>query len=245
MSQAPSHTADTRAWRKPPRLYSAVAHDLAEAIIQGRYGPGALLPTEQELAAEYGASRNVVREALRLLSARGMIEVLHGKGSLVLPRHRWQLVDQLVHLMQEDRRVPQDLLELRRILEVEIAGLAAERATEDHLQAMAATIERMRASAQRPDECIEHDIQFHRVLAEAAGNALLPLVLEPAGQLLRASRLATIHNPGTVDRSIAAHQEVLEQVRARDPAGAREAMRRHLVQVEGEIHRIQGEPRPT
>jgi len=237
--------AEPRAWRKPLRLYGAVAHDLGDAIARGRYATGAFLPTEQELASEYGASRNVVREALRLLSARGMIEVLHGRGSRVLPRHQWQLLDQLVHLMREDRRVPRDLLELRRILEVEIAGLAADRALAAPIDAMAATIDRMRAHADQPEVCIEHDIQFHRLLAEAAGNVLLPLVLEPVGQLLRASRVATIHNPGAVDRSVAAHQEVLERVRARDVAGAREAMRRHLVQVEGEIHRMKGEVGPS
>jgi GntR family transcriptional regulator, transcriptional repressor for pyruvate dehydrogenase complex len=232
-------------WRKPLRLYGAVAHNLAQAVIQGRYAPGEFLPTEQELATEYGASRNVVREALRLVSARGMIEVLHGKGSRVLPRHQWQLLDQLVHLMQEDRRVPQDLLELRRILEVEIAGLAAERATSNHFGAMAITIDQMRAESEQPEVCIEHDIQFHRLLAEAAGNVLFPLVLEPVGQLLRASRVSTIHNPGAIDRSVAAHQEILDRVRTGDVAGAQGAMRRHLLQVEGEIHRLKEEREPS
>ena len=236
---------ETRRWRKPQRLYGAVAHDLAEAITRGRYAIGSFLPTEQALAAEYGASRGVVREALRLLSARGMIEVLHGRGSRILPRHQWQLLDQLVHLMQEDRRVPQDLLELRRILEVEIAGLAAERANATQIDAMALTIDHMRADADQPEICIEHDIQFHRLLAEAAGNVLLPLVLEPIGQLLRASRLATIHNPGSVDRSVTAHQQVLDQVQARDVAGSRNAMHRHLVQVEGEIQQMKGAFEPV
>lgn len=238
MSLSPKEVATRSVWRKPLRLYGAVAHDLTQAITQGRYAPGAFLPTEQELAAEYGASRSVVREAQRLLSARGMIEVLHGRGSRVLPRHQWQLLDQLIQVMEEDERVPQDLLELRRILEVDIAGLAAERATSDHLAALVETIDAMRAAADRPEVCIEHDIRFHRLLAEAAGNVLLPMVLEPVGQLLRASRLATIHNAGAVDRSETAHRQVLEYVRLGDAAGAREAMRQHLLQVEGEILRM-------
>jgi GntR family transcriptional repressor for pyruvate dehydrogenase complex len=240
-----SAPARQQPWRKPPRLYGAVAHDLAQSIIAGRFRPDTFLPTEQELATEYGASRNVVREALRWLSARGMIEVLHGKGSRVLPRHQWQLLDQLVQLLREDPRVPQDLLELRRILEVEIAGLAAERATITQHEAMAATIAQMRVDAEQPELCIEHDIRFHRILAEGAENVLLPLVLEPVGQLLRASRLATIHNPGTVDRSVAAHAEIVDRVQARDVLGAREAMRRHLLQVEGEIQRMKGDVTPA
>src|SRR5215467_9240661 len=110
-----------RAWKKPLRLYEEVARDLGEAIGQGRFAPGEFLPTEQELAKGYGASRNVVREAVKLLTARGLVEVLHGRGARVTPRYQWQLLDQLVHLMSEDRQIPQDLLELRRILEVEIA----------------------------------------------------------------------------------------------------------------------------
>ncbi len=230
-----------RAWKKPPRLYEEVARDLASAISEGQLAPGTFLPTEQELAQEYGASRSVVREAVKLLSARGFVEVLHGRGSRVRPRHQWQLLDQLVHLVREDRQVPHDLLELRRILEVEIAGLAAERAVTEQLAAMEETIAAMAAAADRPEECIEQDILFHRLLAEAARNSLLPLVLEPVGQLLRASRVATIHNPGAVERSISAHRAILDRVAAHDADGARDAMRSHLLQVEGEILRIQSE----
>jgi len=233
--------AAPRSWQKPPRLYEEVARDLADAIAQGRYVPGDFLPTEQALVTKYDASRTVVREALKLLSARGMVEVLHGRGTRVVPRHRWQLLDQLVHLMREDKRVPNDLLQLRRILELEIAALAAEHRTVDQCAAMAETIERMGEFSDQADLVIEHDIRFHHLLAEAAGNVLLPLVLDPIGQLLRASRVATIHNPGAAQRSIDAHGAILERVEARDPDGARDAMRRHLLQVEGEIRRIRGE----
>lgn len=227
-------------WRKPPRLYEGVALDLARAIMDGRYAPDDFLPTEQALAAEYGTSRNVIREALKVLSARMLIEIHHGRGAVVLPRHRWQLLDQLVHLVEEDQEVPYNLLELRRILEVEIAGLAAQRANPEQISAMRDTLGAMQSAAAAPLECIEHDIVFHRVLAEAAGNPLVPLVLEPVAQLLRASRVATIHNPGAVERSVEAHRQILERVEAHDDGGARAAMRQHLLQVEGEIRRLHG-----
>ena len=241
MNETPAPAFVKQTWRKPPRLYEEVARDIAEAIGQGRYAPGEFLPTEQVMVTEYGASRNAIREALKMLSARGMIEVLHGRGSRVLPRHQWQLMDQLVHLMREDSRVPHDLLELRRLLEVEMAGLAAERASAEQIAAMQATIDRMRADADQPEACIDHDIAFHRLLGEATGNVLLPLVLEPVGQLLRASRLATIHNPGTIDRSIAAHEEILRCVAVHESARARQAMGRHLIQVEDEVRQIKSE----
>jgi GntR family transcriptional repressor for pyruvate dehydrogenase complex len=172
--------------------------------------------------------------------ARGLIEMLHGRGSRVLPHQHWQLQDQLVRLMREDPHVPHDLLQLRRILEVEMAGLAAQHATAEQIEGMQDTIEQMRAACDRPEECIEYDVRFHQLLGDATNNVLLPLVLEPVGRLLRASRLATIHNPGAVDRSVAAHTEILNHITARDADGARQAMQRHLQQVDGEIRQISG-----
>lgn len=238
MTEHPSTSPRSGAWAKPPRLYEEVARDLTEAIVQGRYAAGDFLPSEQELVKEYGASRNVVREGLKLLMARGLVEMLHGRGSRVLPHQDWQLQDQLVRLMRESPRVPRDLLAVRRILEEEIAELAAEHATEAQVREMYESIDLMRAAADRPQQCIEHDVHFHQLLAEATDNVLLPLVLQPIGRLLLASRLATIHNPGAVDRSVVAHAQILSQVTAKDGDGARRAMRAHLMQVEGEIRLI-------
>src|SRR5512137_2906529 len=118
-----SGTGGSLGWRKPPRLCDEIARDLAAAISRGHLQPGGFLPTEQALAEKYEASRTAVREALMVLSTRGMVEVIHGRGTRVLPRHRWQLLDQLVRLVREDIEVDRSLFELRRILEIEAAGL--------------------------------------------------------------------------------------------------------------------------
>ena len=225
-------------WTKPPRLYEEIARDLTEAVVQGQYAPNEFLPTEQELVKEYGASRNVVREALKVLMARGLVEMLHGRGSRVLAPQHWQLQDQLVRLMREDPRVPRDLLAVRRIVEPEIASLAAQHATEQHILAMRESIALLEAAGERPELAIEDDVRFHQLLAEASENVLLPLVVQPVDRLLRASRLATIHNPGAIGRSVAAHSAILERVIARDGEGARRAMQQHLAQVEGELRQI-------
>jgi GntR family transcriptional repressor for pyruvate dehydrogenase complex len=158
----------------------------------------------------------------------------------VLDYRHWRVQDQLVRLMRDDPRVPSDLLQLREILEVEIAGLAAGHASEEQVAAMGATIDKMRAAGGQVEACVEQDVAFHQLLAAATGNVLLPLVLEPVAQLLVASRLATIHNPGAVDRSVAAHELILGRVVAGDVEGAQEAMRAHLTQVAGEIRQIKG-----
>ncbi len=180
-----------------------------------------------------------MREAVKLLNARGLVETIHGRGSVALPPERWRAADQLVRLVREDPKVPENLLELRRILEVEFAGLAALRAEPSHLEAMRETVERMRAAPGDQGEGMDQDVRFHRLLAEATNNSLLPMLLEPVDPLLRANRLATIANPGTMERSIAAHEAILERVEAGDESGARKAMREHLEQVESEVRRIQ------
>jgi DNA-binding FadR family transcriptional regulator len=225
-----------RVWAKPPRLYEEVARDLSQAIGEGRYAEGGFLPTEQDLAVGYGASRNVVREALKLLSARGLVEVLHGRGTRVLPRRQWQPQDQLIALIREDPQIPRHLVELRRLLEGEVAALAAARATGEQIAAMRATVEAM-GGAGDPVALVEQDVRFHQLLAEASGNVLVPLVLEPLGQLMRASRLATVQVPGAIERSAAAHRAILRQIERRDAGGARRTMHRHVAQIEGEIGR--------
>ncbi len=242
VDQATPPRASTPGWSKPPRLYEDIARDLTEAIVQDRYVPGGFLPTEQDLGKAYRASRNVVREALKLLMARGLIEMLHGRGSRVLPHHRWQIQEQLVRLIRDDARVPRNLLALRGILEVEIADLAAQYATPQQITALQETIERMELLTDHPDDSVPYDFRFHQLLAEATDNVLLPLVLEPLSQLLLASRLATIHNPGALQRSIAAHKTILARITERDAAGARQAMRLHLQQIEDEIRQVHSTP---
>jgi GntR family transcriptional repressor for pyruvate dehydrogenase complex len=238
MARTTEGSARPAPWRKPGRLYEEVARDLGERIVRGEFAPGDFLPTEPDLVDRYGASRNVVREAVKLLSGRGLVEVLHGRGSRILPYEEWGTEEQLVRLVREDPEVPQNLLELRRILEVEIARLAARRAEPQQLEAMWETVELMRHG--KPEDGMEHDLRFHRLLAEATGNKLLPLVMEPVEPLLRANREATIHdNPGVLKRSIEAHEKILAYVEAGDEEGARTAMRGHMDQVEGEVRKMQ------
>ncbi len=239
---SPSSMAETRRWRKPPRLCDEIARDLADGISQGRVPPGDFLPTEQALAEQYKVSRAAVREALTVLSTRGMVEVIHGRGSRVLPRHRWQLLDQLVRLVREDLEVDRSLCELRRILEIEVAGLAAKRATVAHLRALREAVTGGRECAERPEEWPVHESTFHRLLAEASGNLLLPQVMESVGMLVRAAALSTARDPGAIANAVRRHEAVLARVTARDPAGARKAMRRHLLDVE---RRILGKLRAT
>jgi GntR family transcriptional repressor for pyruvate dehydrogenase complex len=161
-----------------------------------------------------------------------MIEAIHGRGSRVLPRHRWQLLDQLVRLVREDLEVDRSLFELRRILEIEAAGLAAERATGAQLKALREALAQGRACAERPEDWTACDSAFHHLIAEASGNLLLPQVMESIAMLARAAALSTAREPGAIGKAMEYHEGILKRVAARDPAGARAAMRSHLLGVE-------------
>ncbi len=167
-----------------------------------------------------------------VLSTRGMVEVMHGRGTRVLPRHRWQLLDQLVRLVREDIEVDRSLFELRRILEIEVAALAAERATAAQLKALREAIKQGWECVARPEDWTVHDSTFHHLLAQTSGNLLLPQVMESVSMLVRAAALSTAREPGATANAMAMHEAILAKVEARDPAGAREAMRRHLLGVE-------------
>lgn len=215
-------------FRKPPRLSEEIARDLVNAISSGKVRPGDFLPTEKALGDKYAASRTAIREALIALSTRGMIEPIQGRGSRVLPRHRWRLLDQLIRLVREDLRVDTSLFELRRILEIEAAGLAAERATAGQCEALRNTWEAGRQASSRPDDWTIHDRAFHHAVAEASGNLLLPEVMDSIAMLTRAVALSTVREPGAVATSNTSHEWILQQIEVGNSAGAREAMREHL-----------------
>lgn len=228
----PSAETQPRRWRKPLRLYEEIARDLAAAISEARLKPGDFLPTEQSLSEQYQASRTAIREALRVLSARGMVEVMHGRGTRVLPRHRWQLLDQLIRLVREDIDVDRSLFELRRILEIEAAGLAAERATPAQVRALREEIKRGWEQVEEPEDWTAHDSAFHHLIAEASGNLLLPQVMDSVSMLVRAAALSTARDPGATANATEKHEAILARIETHDPAGARDAMRRHLLGVE-------------
>lgn len=231
---------DKSRWRKPGRLYEEIARNLADAIVHGRPKPGEFLPTEHDLVAEYGASRNIVREALKLVAARGLAETIHGRGTRVLPPDRWSQSDRLM-LVQYDPQLPRDLFEMRSIVEVAAAGLAAERANSEKIAEMRDVVERTRMTTE-PGESMRLDAQFHALLAASTGNALLPMLMDPVAGLLEAHREATIRNPGVLARSIEAHSAIVDCLEARDPECAKAAMRRHLEQVAVEVELMRSGP---
>jgi DNA-binding FadR family transcriptional regulator len=225
-------------------LHREVMLVLLGDITGGAVAEGDQLPTLTELAAQFGVSTGVIRECQRALAERGLLSVRHGRRALVRPEQDWDLFDPdvLAALVSGDRapQVLAEYLEARRLLEVEAAGLAAERATpvaiqglSDAFDAMHTAAERARASSAAEPLYQQADIDFHRAIIRAAANRPLARMAEPIHRALSATFGALARPQTRFKRGLPEHARILEAIKAGDPAAARLAMREHLLTVEG------------
>lgn len=225
------------------KLRDRVVAQLVEIIASRDLTDGTRLPSERELVSRLGVSRTVVREALNLLEARGLLRVEHGRGAIIRSDTAHVVRDSLLTMLRVNAATLWDLHEIRKILEVEIAGLAAQRARQADLQKMRFAIERMRARIGFPEGYIDADVEFHNHLARATGNQVFLLMIEPIGQLLRASRQVSASRPGSARRALREHEAILRAVSQGDARRARKAMHAHLVATARDLQVVTGASR--
>jgi len=216
-----------------------VAERLLSEILDGSFPTGSSLPSEGELVERFGVSRVVVREAIRALEARGLVEAAQGKRPIVLGLTASMPNDFFGMVLRTDDRAIFELVEVRRTLEVANARLAAERATEDDIQRMRDAIDEMRANRDHLAAYDAADVAFHERLAAASGNRFHRLLIEALGDLLRASREES--RRGHVLRGLAAaqsievHQRILDALVRRDADAAAREMDDHLSSALGDL----------
>jgi GntR family transcriptional repressor for pyruvate dehydrogenase complex len=211
---------------RSPALVEQVVLHLRRQILTGEFAVGAELPPEGALGTSLGVSRTVVREAMRVIRAQGLVEVSQGRNPRVRPVDPQFAVDGLALVLDRTDSSLASLVELRRPLESEIAALAAKRAGPEHLKQLRATIDELRSAATL-EERVLADMRFHAVLAEATGNLLFVMVLQSVWSLLKRSRLITIPR-SPVDLPVRWHERILNAVARQDDASARRAMLDHI-----------------
>src|ERR1700719_3478649 len=214
------------------RLYEQIVQQIEESIMQGALKPGDQLPAERELAQQFGVSRTAVREAMKTLREKGLVEAYAGGGTFVTnetARSMRHTLDRMMRSGPSEGAV--HLVEVREILEPEIAALAAKRADEDARSAMRESITVMHGARLDPEGFIEGDLDFHLALAEAAGNPLILSLIDSIVGLLREQRMRTYYIDGGPERGQYHHKRIFAAVERRDPQGARDAMCAHLRQV--------------
>jgi len=211
------------------KLGDQISHQLVEAIISGRYQPGNQLPPERDLAVMFKTSRVAVREALGALIAKGILSTRQGSGTTVNPIEQWNTLDPDILLLRHGDQTLDQLHEVRRIIEPELAALAAQRATSDE-------IETLRALCDLPlddtiEQHIERDTNFHVAIARATKNTVLQIVLWSISDLLRESRRRSFLVPGELAAARDWHRVVFEAIEQHDATAARRAMLEHMGQV--------------
>jgi GntR family transcriptional repressor for pyruvate dehydrogenase complex len=217
------------------RLYEQIVQQIEDSILKGALKPGDQLPAERELAQNFGVSRTAVREAVKALREKGLVEAYSGRGTFVTDGTSHairQSLDLMIRIgQQEGHEGSIHLAELRQILEPEIAALAVSRIEEQLLATMREAVATMDKSLHEPAAYIEADLDFHLALAEAAGNPLVLSLLDSIVALLREQRMRIFSVDGGPERGQFHHKRILAAVEARDPDKARSAMRDHLTQV--------------
>nr|WP_276536727.1 FCD domain-containing protein [Burkholderia multivorans] len=208
-------------------MHGQTAFRLATAILRGDYPPDSLLPREPDLMAMFGVSRTVLREALRTLTSKGLVESRPKVGTRVRSRRAWNLLD--ADLLDWYARVAPalsfalKLQEMREMIEPHAAAMAARVRAADAIAAIDEALDAM-AAARNVDEWVRADLRFHLSVLEAGGNELLV----PLGALIDRTLEAQLHlnarRAHVYNASLAEHAAVGDAIRAGDADGARRAM---------------------
>jgi DNA-binding FadR family transcriptional regulator len=240
--------APTVYWQRDPlqsskHRHGQVAHEIGRRIVSGKIGEGDLLPKEMELSAEFGVGRQAVREAIKVLAAKGLVSSRRRAGTSVMPKRAWNLLDPDVlawHAPVEDNwDFLTDLVELRRLLEPAAAALAASRGDTRRIGRIGEALDEMRRSADDVEKFFAADAQFHVAVFAACGNTVIERLSAIIGPVLEASfRLVGGTDP-VFGYSIGQHEAVFDAIRSGDPGRARVAMDTIMTVASKELVKLQ------
>ncbi len=231
-----------RARRYPRRgVHGETVHEIGRRIVGGELKPGDPLP-EAELIAELNVSRTVLREAIKVLSAKGLVEARPRIGTKVSARNHWKLMDSDVLAWQNEAGLDElflrNLAEVRYVTEPAATRLAAQRATEEEIDMIEEAYKQMEAHVVHSEAFIVADMQFHFGILAACHNEILEQMSSAIGEALESSRVVTIEVPGSATAHLPLHKAVVEAIRKREPDAAESAMRKLIERVQSDIDRF-------
>ena len=216
-------------------LSDKIVEQLTEAIVSHRLSPGERLPSERGLCDKFKVSRTVVREAIRSLAARGLVRATTGRGMEVNELGSEHVADSMRLIVRGREGLDYGKVnEVRTALEIQTAGLAAERAKPEDIKRLERICDEHERSLRTGDvaSASELDFQFHRELTRAADNELLLGMLDSIADVLREVRNQSMNLPHVGEDGLGAHRRILKSVKARNPTSARNAMTEHLAEAE-------------
>jgi DNA-binding FadR family transcriptional regulator len=219
--------------RGPASLAKALTAELVQRIVGGTHEPGSALPPEPVLCETYSVSRTVVRESVKILQEKGLVQVRQGSGTVVNPPAMWDLLDELVLgaaiAVDEDLAVLDDVVVTRRVLESDMAHVAARLADPHAVERMSALVERMDEVVEDADAFHEHDAAFHDVIMQASGNRIARAVVRSLQhQVTNIDRYIGRTDRALRETSNRGHRRIYERIAAQDGEGAAAAMFAHI-----------------
>jgi GntR family transcriptional repressor for pyruvate dehydrogenase complex len=211
------------------RLHDSISQQLKRLIEEGKLAPGDRLPAERELAERFKVSRNSVRDALRTLEARGLIEIRQGDGTYVRDVKPANLFSGLLDVLVEQKENIRTMLQARRAIEPGIAYFAALNGRPDDLRNLEAILARHEDKARQADPGVDEDALFHAAIARMTGNPILISIMDLINQQSVTTRDIVLKYDNSAIRH--GHRAVLDALRANDAEGARRAMAQHIDEV--------------
>jgi len=227
------------------RIYEEIVRQVKQLIGEGRLKSGDRLPPERDLAEKFMVSRTSVREALRALQSRGLIEIRAGEGAFIRDVSVETLIEPLALVILPHREAVGELFEARRLLEPAIAALAARRATREEIQEMERILEDQAKEVAAGRTGMLQDGALHAAIANSAHNRAITRIVNALMDLLTQSREESLHMPGRPARSHQDHRRILAAVQKRDEVAAHRAMLDHLIAVETLVTGAHGEEHPA
>jgi len=218
------------------KVFEQIAEQIEKRILSGELRSGDRLPTERELSEQFHASRTAVREAMKTLAQRGLVDMRPGRGTIVIDGTSRAMRNSLGLMMRVGQAGSSaNLVEVREIIEPEIAALAAIRATDEEIAAMHEAVVVMDANLHEANAFIAADNDFHRALAKGTQNILILTLVDSIVGMLSEQRKQIFSVSGGPERGQVHHKQILDCVVRREAKAAREAMRAHLQQVREDV----------
>ncbi len=212
-------------------MYTQVAQQLQDRIVN-KLKPGDMLPPERELVHRFRVSRSSIRDAIRSLEAVGLLEPRQGVGTVVRALAPEAVITPVTNALLQERKVINELLDVRMIIEPPLAWRAALHASTDQIAEMEAILNRQEEKLHRDEPAIEEDSAFHYTIARAADNGVMLKLVGVLMDLLRETRERSLQAGGRQRKSLAGHRTILAALKRQDAAAAEAAMRRHLLEIE-------------
>lgn len=211
------------------RLYEEIVKQFIEKIKKGEFKPGDKIPTERVLALQLNVSRTAIREALRAMELMGVIESKMGSGTFIKEMTLENFLDSNANMISKNERLIVEMLEVRILLETEIAKLAAKRATSENIIAIEKSIDLMEQEIDNGKIGLQGDNSFHHELAIAADNIAMINILSLCSELLDSTRSAALAALKDPKIGLVHHREILEAVRNGKEEDASRLMTKHLL----------------